>query len=262
LDTARARAQWEVAEAGLPPIEAAIKHALHRAGVLVGRQPAALESELASPVPLAPLPPMLSIGTPAELLRRRPDIRAAEKSLALATALVGVQTASLFPRVTFNGKLAFEASQFSGLGKPGSDTYSFGPSITWAALDLGRVRAAIKAANAHADAQLATYEKTVLAALEETENALVDFGRQQAQRDHLAASARSSALAVDLANQRYRSGMVDFLTVLDAERTQLAVEDQWAQSQTRTVTALVAVYKALGGGWEIERQTAAAAAAK
>ena len=90
----------------------------------------------------------------------------------------------------------------------------------------------------------------------------MDFGRQQAQRDHLAASARSSALAVDLANQRYQSGMVDFLTVLDAERTQLAVEDELAQSQTRTVTALVAVYKALGGGWEIERQTAAAATAK
>ena len=116
--------------------------------MLVGRQPAALESELASPAPLPALPPMLSIGTPAELLRRRPDIRAAERSLALATALVGVQTADLFPRVTFNGKLAFEASQFSGLGRPGSDTYSFGPSITWPALDLGRVRAAIKAANA------------------------------------------------------------------------------------------------------------------
>ncbi len=262
LDTDRARAQWEAAQAGLPPIEAAIKHALHRASVLVGRQPSTLESELASPVPLPPLPRMLSIGTPAELLRRRPDIRAAERSLAMATALVGVQTASLFPKVTFNGNLAFEASQLSGLGGPGSDAYSFGPGITWAALDLGRVRAAIKAAKASAELQLATYEKTVLTALEETENALVDFGRQQAQRDHLAASAHSSALAVDLANQRYESGMADFLTVLDAERTQLAVEDELAQSQTRTVTALVAVYKALGGGWEIERQTAAAATAK
>jgi multidrug efflux system outer membrane protein len=262
LDTARARAQWEAAEAGLPPIEAAIKHALHRASVLVGRPPAALEGELVSPAPLPPLPPMLSIGTPAELLRRRPDIRAAERSLALATALVGVQTADLFPKVTFSGSLAFQATQLSGLGGPGSDTYAFGPGITWPALDLGRVRAAIKAAKASAEAQLAAYEKTVLTALEETENALVDFGRQQAQRDHLAASARSSALAVDLANQRYRSGMVDFLIVLDAERTQLAVEDQLAQSQTRTATALVAVYKALGGGWEIERQTAAAAPGK
>jgi len=262
LDTARARAQWEAAEAGLPLIEAAIKHALHRASVLVGRQPTALEGELASPAPLPPFPQMLSIGTPAELLRRRPDIRAAERSLALATALVGVQTADLFPKVTFNGKLAFEASRLSGLGKSGSDTYSFGPTITWPALDLGRVRAAIKAAKAQAEGQLAAYEKTVLTALEETENALVDFGRQQAQRDHLAASARSSALAVTLANQRYRSGLVDFLIVLDAERTQLAVEDQLAQSQTRTATALVAVYKALGGGWEIERQTAAVAPAK
>jgi multidrug efflux system outer membrane protein len=227
--------------------------------VLVGRQPTELEGELVSPQPLPQLPPMLAIGTPSELLRRRPDIRAAERSLALATALVGVQTSDLFPKVTFNGNLAFQASQLSGLGGPGSDTYSFGPAITWPALDLGRVRAAIKAAKANADAELATYEKTVLIALEETENALVDYGRQQVQRDHLAASAHSSALAVDLANQRFQSGMVDFLTVLDAERTQLVVEDQLAQSQTRAATAMVAVYKALGGGWEIERQTASAA---
>ncbi len=260
LDTDRARSQWEAAQAGLPLLEAAIQHAIHRAAVLVGQQPAALQSELAAPAPLPSLPPMLSIGTPSELLRRRPDIQAAERSLALATALVGVQTADFFPKVTFNGNLALEASQLSGLGASGSDSYSFGPRITWAALDLGRVRARIKQANARADAQLATYERTVLSALEETENALVDFGRQQVQRDHLAASARSAASAAALANQRYTSGLVDFLTVLDAERTQLAVEDQLAQSQTRTVAALVAVYKALGGGWEVEQQTAAAAA--
>jgi len=262
LDTDRARTQWEAAQAALPPIEAAIKHALHRASVLVGRQPAALQGELISPAPLPPMPPMLSIGTPGDLLRRRPDIRAAERSLALATALVGIQTADLFPKVTFNGNLGLQATTLSGLAASGADTYSFGPAITWPALDLGRVRAAIKAAQANADAQLATYEKTVLTALEETENALVDFGRQQVQRDHLAASAHSSALAVSLANQRYLSGMADFLTVLDAERTQLAVEDQLAQSQTRTATALVAVYKALGGGWEIERKSAAATPAK
>ncbi|MGA2867265.1 MAG: multidrug efflux RND transporter permease subunit [Verrucomicrobiota bacterium] len=259
LDTARARAQWESAQAGLPPLEAASKHALHRLSVLVAQEPAALAGELTAPAPLPALPALISIGTPAELLRRRPDLRAAERSLAAATAAIGVETAQLFPRVTFNGRLAFEASELSGLGEPGSDAYSFGPRLTWAALDLGRVRARLQAAHARAEAQLATYERTVLTALEETENALVDFGRQQAQRDHLAASARSAAAAVALANDRYRSGLVDFLAVLDAERTQLAVEDQLAQSQTRTVTALVAVYKALGGGWEIEAPGAAAA---
>jgi multidrug efflux system outer membrane protein len=258
LDTARARAQWEAAEALLPPIEAAIKHALHRASVLVARQPAALEAELSAPRPLPTFPPIVSIGTPADLLRRRPDIRAAERSLALATALIGVQTSDLFPKVTFSGNLAFQASHLASMGASGSDTYGFGPGLTWPALDLGRVLASVKAAKANAEGQLAAYEKTVLTALEETENALVDFGRLQAQRDHLAASARAAAVAVDLANQRYQSGMVDFLIVLDAERTQLAVEDQLAQSRTRTATALVAVYKALGGGWEMELKTAAA----
>jgi multidrug efflux system outer membrane protein len=198
------------------------------------------------------LPALVTIGKPEDLLRRRPDIRAAERSLASASALIGFETADLFPRVTFNGNLGFEASTLSGLGKAGSDTYSFGPRITWAALDLGHVHARIKAAGARADAQLAAYEKTVLTALEETEGALVEFGRDQVRRDYLRASAQAAEEAVALANQRYESGITDFLTVLDAQGTLLSVQDQLAQSETRTATALVAVYKALGGGWEIE----------
>jgi multidrug efflux system outer membrane protein len=117
------------------------------------------------------------------------------------------------------------------------------------------VRAHLKAANARADAQLAAYEKTVLMALEETEGALVEFGRAQARRDHLRAAARSAEEAVRLANDRYRAGMAEFLTVLDAQRTLLAIQEQLAQSETRTATTLVAVYKALGGGWEAEERS-------
>jgi multidrug efflux system outer membrane protein len=198
------------------------------------------------------LPALVNIGNPADLLRRRPDIRAAERSLAAATARIGVETADLFPRVTFNGNLGVQASEFSGLMKSGADNYSFGPSITWAALDLGHVSARIKAAKAHAEGQLATYEKTVLTALEETENALVDFGREQARRDYLTEADRSATQAMALARQRYEGGVADFLPALDAERTQLDIQAQLAQSQTRTATSLVAIYKALGGGWEIK----------
>jgi NodT family efflux transporter outer membrane factor (OMF) lipoprotein len=261
LDVARARSQLNATLATLPPLEASIKHSIHRLSVLIGLEPNALVAELSTSAPLPSLPALVEIGTPAELLRRRPDIRAAERSLAAATALIGVQTADLFPRVTFVGNLGFSASEVSRLGISGNDTYSFGPQITWAALDLGRVRARIKAAHAQADAQLAVYEKTVLTALEETENALVDFGREQARRDYLAVSARAAKEAASLADDRYRSGITDFLTVLDAQRTQFALDDQLAQSQTRTVTALVAVYKALGGGWEIEAPKAVAASA-
>jgi multidrug efflux system outer membrane protein len=154
--------------------------------------------------------------------------------------------------VTFNGNLGVSAGEFSRLPKGGADTYSFGPSITWAALDLGHVRARIKAAGARADAQLASYEKTVLTALEETEDALVEFGQARVQRDYLLASAQAADEAMGLARQRYESGIDDFLTVLDAQRAELSIQAQLAQSETHTATALVAVYKALGGGWEIE----------
>ena len=251
LDTARARAQLDSTLAFIPPLEAAVKHAIHRLSVLTGQQPTALDSELAPPAPIPALPPLVNIGNPADLLRRRPDIRSAESSLAAATARIGVATSDLFPRVTFNGNMGVQASQFSGLVKSGADTYSFGPSITWAALDLGHVLARIKATNARADAQLAGYERTVLNALEETENALVDFGHEQVRRDSLRQAERSATQAMTLARQRYDGGVSDFLPVLDAQRTQLSIQAQLAHSETVTATSLVAIYKALGGGWEI-----------
>jgi multidrug efflux system outer membrane protein len=253
LDTARARAQVNATLAAIPPLEAAIKHSIYRLGVLLGQQPTALEPDLVGPKPIPTLPPLVAIGDPATLLRRRADIRAAERSLAAATAQIGVQTASLFPRVFFNGNLGFDVNRLGRIGTSGTEAYSFGPQITWAALDLGHVRARIQAAHANADAQLAAYEKTVLTALEETENALVDFNREQIRRDYLRASASAATQATTLARQRYTGGIADFLPVLDAERSQLDIEAQLAQSETRTATSLVAIYKALGGGWEIEQ---------
>jgi multidrug efflux system outer membrane protein len=252
LDTARARAQLNETLAAIPPLEAALKHSIYRLGVLTGQQPTALESELSPPAPMPSLPALVDIGDPAELLRRRPDIRAAERALAAATARIGVETSALFPRVFFNGNLGFSAKTLSTLGNSGNDTYAFGPQITWAVLDYAHIRARMDAAHAQADAQLAAYEKAVLTALEETENALVDFDREQVRRDYLQESTQSAKQASELARQRYESGVADFLPVLDAERTQLEVEAQLAASQTRTATFLVAIYKALGGGWEIE----------
>jgi multidrug efflux system outer membrane protein len=224
---------------------------MYRLSVLIGQQPAALEPELSEPLPLPSLPTLVALGRPNDLLRRRPDIRVTERNLATATADIGVATADLFPRVTFTGSVALQAGSFVGIGKGGSDTFTIGPGIFWAAFDLGRVRARIRAADARTEAALAQYEQRVLLALEETENALVDFTRQQARRDLLRASAQASERAQNLARQRYQFGVADFLTVLDAERTLLEAQDRLAASETQTATALVAVYKALGGGWEI-----------
>ena len=157
--------------------------------------------------------------------------------------------ADLFPRVTFIGSIGAEATSLSRLGSSGSDTFAFGPRTFWAAFDLGRVRARIRQADARAEAALAQYEQRVLIALEETENALVNFGRQQFRRDYLRESAQASEKATSLARLRYQYGVSDFLTVLDAERTLLQAQDQLALSETTAATALVAVYKALGGGW-------------
>lgn len=250
LDVDRARAELNSTLAAIPPAESSLAHAIHRLGVLTGNQPAALNAELQRPEPLPPLPQLTEIGHPADLLRRRPDIRAAERRLAAATAEIGVAVADLFPRVTFNGNIDLQATSFTGLAGPASDTWAFGPSITWAAFDIGHVRSRILASKASAAAQLAQYEKTVLTALEETENALVDYGKIQSRRQKLQASAQASQAAFDLARTRYNEGATDFLTVLDAERVLLDVQDQLAQTDTQVATALIAVYKALGGGWE------------
>jgi outer membrane protein, multidrug efflux system len=251
LDTSRAEAQLTSTLATIPPLEAAIKRAIYRLGVLIGQQPATLDAELTAPSPLPALPTLVALGSPADLLRRRPDIRVTERNLATATANVGVATADLFPRVTLAGSLGIQAGSFSGLGQGGSDTFTVGPGIFWAAFDLGRVRARIRAADARTEAALAQYEQRVLLALEETDGTLIDFNRQQARRDLLRASAQASEKATSLARLRYQSGVADFLTVLDAERTLLESQDRLADSETLTATSLVAVYKALGGGWEI-----------
>jgi multidrug efflux system outer membrane protein len=198
----------------------------------------------------------VALGRPEDLLRRRPDIRVTERNLAEATANVGVVTADLFPRVTLAGNVALQAGSFLNVGKGGSDAFAVGPSIFWAAFDLGRVRARIRGADARTDAALAQYEQRILLALEETESSLVAFSRQQERRDLLYASAQASEKAQNLARQRYQFGVADFLTVLDAERTLLEAQDRLADSETLTATALVAVYKALGGGWEIDEERA------
>ena len=249
LDTARAEAQWQTTLASIPTLQASIATTTYRLSVLTGRQPAALGDRLA-PQPLPELPALNSIGTPEQLLRRRPDIRAAERRLAGATARVGVAVGDLFPKVTLNGSFGYVAPTFGEFGSSDAKSYSVGPGISWAAFDLGRVRARIGSARAQTDAALAAYEGAVLNALETTEDALIGYGRSQARRDALKLAAAASDKAADLARQRFEGGLIDFLEVLDAERTALSAELLLSQSRTDAATSLVAGYKALGAGWD------------
>ncbi|ANE54824.1 efflux transporter outer membrane subunit [Methylomonas sp. DH-1] len=258
LDTSRAEAQLQSTRAGIPPLETAIRQAIHRLSVLSGQMPDALTTTLSAQQSLPKAPETIRIGDPAQLLRRRPDIRMAERNLAAATAQIGVATADLFPRVTFVGSISLEGNTLTNLVAPGGDAYSIGPRITWAAFDLGRVYARIKAADARAEAGLAQYEQTVLNALEETENSLVAYRQELGRRADLAKAATASAKARELAQLRYQEGISDFLTVLDAEQRLLQDQSQLAQSETAAATALAAVYKALGGGWETVAEASSA----
>jgi multidrug efflux system outer membrane protein len=250
LDTSRAQSQLSTTLSTIAPLQAAVARSIHRLGVLTGRDPNALTTLLSPARDLPGLPQIAAVGDPASLLRRRPDIRGAERQLAASTALVGVAVADYFPKVTFTGNFTYSAAQPSNLGSAPSRGYVIGPGISWAAFDLGRVHAQVAQARARDDVALATYEKTVLGALEETENALVTHARARDSLTHVADAAAASATAARLARTRYEGGYVDFLEVLDSERTQLQAEDTLAQSRTTTATSLIAVYKALGGGWE------------
>jgi multidrug efflux system outer membrane protein len=250
LDTARAQAQLSATLSSIGPLEASIARSIHRLSVLTGREPGALRDLLAPPRELPELPQITAVGDPAGLLRRRPDIRVAERQLAASTALVGVAIADYFPKVTFTGNFTYAAAEPSQLGTSASRGYLIGPGISWAAFDLGRVQARVAGSRARADGALATYEQTVLRALEETENALITHARTRDSLGDAAAAAAASQTAARIARARYEGGLVDFLDVLDAERTQLADEDRLAQSRTDAATSLIAVYKALGGGWQ------------
>jgi multidrug efflux system outer membrane protein len=252
LDTSRATAQLQTTLASIPPLRSSIAATIYRLGVLTGQQPNALTADLEPVQPAPVLPQLTAIGTPEALLRRRPDVRIAERQLASATARIGIAVGDLFPRVSFIGSAGYNSGNTGDLGNSASRTFTYGPTISWAALDLGRVRSRIGIANAQADAALAAYQSTVLLVLEETEGALINYGFAQSRRETLEQAAAASSKAASLARQRFEGGLTDFLNVLDAERDALSAQDSLAQSRTQAATSLIAVYKALGGGWRPE----------
>jgi multidrug efflux system outer membrane protein len=250
LDVQRSRARLKATEATIPPLEAAEKQAGYRLAVLLGERPGALDQEL-RPAAVATYAKALPIGDPTELLRRRPDVRAAERQLAAATARVGVATADLFPRVNVTGFVGFLSGDVGRLFGTSSGNnakaWSVSPTVSWAAFDIGSVRARLRASEAQSDAAAANYAKVVLTALEDTENSFVAYSSQQTQLKSLSEQAQASRRAAELADTQYREGVADFLVLLDAQRTQLDAEDSVAQAEMGVNVSVVAIYKALGG---------------
>ncbi len=246
LDVQSSRARLKAIEADIPLLEVAQTQYRHRLAVLLGRRPDALDIVL-TPRPTPAYGQALPLGDTAGLLRQRPDVRAAERRLASATARVGVATADLFPRISLSGFVGFLSGDVGRLTHGAGKAWSITPSISWAAFDFGTVRARLRASKAQADGALAEYEKSVLLALEDTENALTAYARQQARLAIVVDQASAARRAAALAEIRYREGSEDFLTLLDAQRTQLTADDALAAAEASVNVGVVGVYKALGG---------------
>lgn len=250
-DVASAEARVAAIEATIPSFQYEVSRATFRISVLAGVRPGDLKADL-SPRKYSALERAIPIGDPAELLQRRPDVRAAERRLAAATELQGVAVANLFPKVSVSGFIGFLAGRGSLFFTPDSAALSAGPGVTWSAFDLGRVRARVRGSKASTDEAVAFYEETVLRALEETEDSLANYRAQQGRLIKLNNQAAQSKRAADIARLRYREGVIDFLTLLDAERTQLQAEDGVAQAESDVYVAVITVYKTLGGVPELQ----------
>ncbi|SEI64481.1 efflux transporter outer membrane subunit [Pseudomonas sp. NFR16] len=249
IDVVRADARLAAVEASIPQLQAEQVRERNRIATLLGERADAMSVSLA-PAKLPAISKALPIGDPTKLLENRPDVRSAERQLAAQTARIGVQTADLFPRVSLSGFLGFTASRGSQIGSSAAQAWGLGPSITWAAFDLGSVKARIRGANADAEGALANYEQQVLLALEETENAFSDYDKRQQRLVSLVRQSEASRAAANLASIQYKEGTADFLVLLDAERERLAAEDSQALAEIDLYRGIVAIYKALGGGWQ------------
>ena len=250
FDLVRAEAQRASAEAAIPQVEAAIKQSIHRLSVLIGTAPETLSAELgvARAIPTAPI--RVIVGLPSELLLRRPDVRQAERQLASATAAIGVATADLYPKISLTGAFGLDSLGSADFLKWQSRAWSLGPSVRWPIFTFGRIRAQIDVQNAQQEQALASYEKSILTALEEVENALVAYLREGDRRRLLDEALVANRKSVELADDLYKKGLTSFIDVLDAQRALYATQADLARSEADVTLDLVGLYKALGGGWE------------
>jgi NodT family efflux transporter outer membrane factor (OMF) lipoprotein len=250
LDVAQQTAQLGASEALRPPLDSQIRAAIHALGILLGDDPDALSEELTPAGPLPPTPPMAPVGLPSELLRRRPDIRRAERQLAAATARIGAQMADLYPRFSVTGQVGLDSTKAKNLLDWSSRYFIISPGVAWPIFDAGQIRDQIAIQNELTRQAELTYRQTILQALGEVEDAIANYQQEQLRRAALNDSVNAGKDAVRLARDQYRRGVTDFLTVLDAQRSLLDSENSLAQSDINIATDLVALYKALGGGWE------------
>lgn len=266
LDVARAEAQLFGTRATAPVFQSQARTAAYRLGVLLGKAPGALLEELgvresdpsASMIPTTPA--RIPVGLPSALLSRRSDLRRAEREVAAQSARVGVATAALFPRFSVTGSFGLQSADAGDFFEGDARFWSIGPAFRWPVLEWGRLRQNIRVQDARFEQALVRYERSLLTALEEVDAALVRFAKEQDRRDELRRAVEADLRAVDLAQTLYARGLTDFSAVIDAQRQLLIEQDRLAESDGLVVTNAIALYKALGGGWEVLEPTPADAA--
>jgi len=250
VDIAQAATNLETTRALVPSLRVGLRQAENRLAVLLGQTPGSLAEEL-SLESAVPVPPRtVAVGVPADLLRRRADVRRAERELAAEHARIGVAEGDLYPRLTLTGDIGYAADDVSNLFKSDSLAYGYGPSLIWNLFDAGRLKNRVKAQEARTEQAFVRWERAVLTALEETENAMTSFVREQERRDSLQRAATEARRAVELTRTQYSEGLSDFQSVLVSERAVTNLEDDLVASDATVATELVTLYKALGGAWE------------
>jgi NodT family efflux transporter outer membrane factor (OMF) lipoprotein len=250
LDVANAAAQLATDQAQVPQLREQEAQTINALSFLLGEAPNALQAELITPDTIPPVPPRVPVGVPAELARRRPDIRQAEAQLHAATADIGVAVADFYPKITLDGSIGVQALKFKDVGNWAARQYGFGPTISLPIFEGGKLRATLELRKVEQQEAALNYQQTVLQAWHDVDNALTAYAEEQHRRDALTEAVAQNKTAVSLAKQRYTQGVADFLNVLDAQRALLQAELQLADSTTTVSQNLVQLYKALGGGWE------------
>ena len=251
LDVANAAALVSTISAQIPTLEAQRDDLIDAIAELLGQPPQTLNDELETTRPIPPVPPLVPVGLPSELARRRPDIRRAEAQLHEATADVGVAVADFYPNISLTGSVALQTTQLGNLGGWGSNTWAFGPTLNLPIFEGGRLHRTLELRKQQQQEAAITYHRTVLVALHEVNTALTDYAAEQRRREQLRVAVVQNGRALSLAQDRYTEGVSDFLNVLDAQRNLLAAETQFTDTTTAIATDLVQLYKALGGGWEV-----------
>ena len=252
LAVSQARYNLETTRAQIPALRSGLSEAMNRLSVLTGQTPGALNHLLAERRPIPVTPASVAVGVPAEALRQRPDVRKSERALAAQTARIGEVTADLYPKFTLTGSIGYESLSSGDLLTAGSRVWRYGPGVSWRIFDGNAIRQNIKVQSALQEQALIQYESTVLTALEETENALNAFIEEQNRREALTRAVDAATQAAKLAENKFSAGLMDFSTVLDAQRSLVSLQDQLGQSDGAVTANLIRIYKALGGGWTHE----------